>query len=1168
MALTAICNQESYAQKNQHSLRRFITTSTEGRSGHSAKLSLCRGQKLMRVMQLTAAFLLIFGISVSAKSVSQTISISEKNISLENIFTRIEKQTNYVVAANYARFNVQEKVSVDVKDMPIDEFMLLILKNKPFTFEIKSKTIFIKDKTNRMQGLNPKADLSPSLSFVTPPITGIVRSPDGQPIVGANVVIKGTKKGTVTGRDGSFKIEANDGEMLVVSSIGYTEKQLAINNGQVGFVILNPSESKLDEVQIIAYGTTSRRLNTGNLASVKSADISKQPVQNPLQALVGRVPGLQITQATGLPGSGFKVRIQGQNSIAGGNDPFYVIDGVPYTSQLLPGVSSILGTSGTLPPYIPAGAGNPLSFINPADIESIDVLKDADATAIYGSRASNGAILITTKKGKAGKTTANISWRQGYGEVMKKLKLLNTEQYLAMRKEAYVNDGLPVPDANTIADGNNYDLTLWDQHKYTDWQKLLIGNTAKYLDINAGISGGTGNTNFLISGGYKRETSVFLGDFADAKGSLHFSLGHSSADQRFKINLTGSYMTDKNQLPGFDLTEAALTMPPNAPDLFNADGSLNWAPNAAGSTSWGAYATHPVARNFNKNTSITNNLLASSSLSYEIIRGLAIKTSVGYSNLDSKETLIFPHVAVAPERRATTDRFMVLGNNTIRLWNIDPQLSYQQRIGKGKVDVLFGGTIQKNTRQGLQLYAVGYSSDDLLKDIKLASSIILGSSIQSEYNHSGLFGRINYEWKDKYIVNLTGRRDGSSRFGTNNLFHNFGAIGAAWIFSDEQLIKDNFTFLSFGKLKGSYGSTGNDQIGDYRFLNLYSSTGLLPYQGVTGAVPGGLPNPYLQWELTRKLHIGIDLGFLNSRLLFNAGYSRNTSSNQLLNYSLPMTTGFGDISSNFPATIENTNWEFVLNAIIVKNKSTNWTANVNITLPKNKLIAFPGLAESTYSNSLLIGQPMTILQLYQYAGVDPATGLYQVMGRDGKLTSDPRPSYLPDNDLIALLNPDQKFYGGFQNTINYKRFELDVLFQFVKQKGRDYSFGNVPGLFYASSGNQPVEVLSRWQKPGDLSSVRKFATYLKDPPFVSDDALSGSNGPFGDASYIRLKNLSLSWQVPENWLSRMIMQRANVYIQCQNLLTITSYKGLDPENQNIGSVPPLRIISFGIQVYL
>ncbi|HEX4849953.1 MAG TPA: TonB-dependent receptor plug domain-containing protein, partial [Puia sp.] len=351
--------------------------------------------------------------------------------------------------------------------------------------------------------------------------------------------------------------------------------------------------SAIDEVQVIAYGTTTKRFNIGNVATVKAADIEKQPVQNPLLALQGRVPGVVVTQMTGINGGAVKVRIQGQNSFrADGLDPLIVIDGVPYPA-----------TTTSYMEYVVQG-GSPLNYINPSDIESISVLKDADATAIYGSRAANGAILITTKKGKTGKPKLFVDVQQGWGKVTRHVDMMNTRQYLDMRYEAYKNDGIDL--AAQSVSSKNYDLKFWDTTRYTDWQKELIGGAAQYTNINAGVSGGSANVQYLVSATYNRQTTVFPGNFSDKVGGLHFSLNGSSPNQRLRIQLSGSYQYNQNGLPGNDLTQSAVLLEPDAPKLYNEDGSLNWAQTASGRSTW----TNPLVNSlYTEFSNTTSNLV-------------------------------------------------------------------------------------------------------------------------------------------------------------------------------------------------------------------------------------------------------------------------------------------------------------------------------------------------------------------------------------------------------------------------------------------------------------------------------------------------------------------------------------------------------------------------------
>jgi hypothetical protein len=453
----------------------------------------------------------------------------------------------------------------------------------------------------------------------------------------------------------------------------------------------------------------------------------------------------------------------------------------------------------------------------------------------------------------------------------------------------------------------------------------------------------------------------------------------------------------------------------------------------------------------------------------------------------------------------------------------------------------------------------GHNSDEVLENSKAAATIrVIGQAI-GQYKYNALFSRLNYNWEDKYLVNLTARRDGSSRFGSKTQLHNFGSVGAGWIVSSERFMR-KISFLSFLKLRASYGTTGSDQIGDYGFLSLYNNVSNqgLPYQNTTGLAPNELPNPFLEWEETKKLQAGLDMGFYKDRILINGTYSRNRSSNQLLGYNLPSFVGYDNLTLNFPATIQNTSWEFSLQTANIKSKQFSWSTRFNLTIPKNEVYEFPGIETSTYANSLIIGQPLGLTKGYLFAGLDPATGKYMFLDTSNNPTASPVSA-----DRKFYFSSFPRFYGGLENSLNYKNFELSVLFQFVKQKGRNYSFyngTNFPGQFASYAANQPVSVLNHWQKPGDEAAVAPYSTKTTQSKAVSSDYF------YTDASYIRLKNLSLSWQMPSEWIKKVKMQNARIYLQGQNLITITNYKGMDPENLSISSLPPLKLITVGVQV--
>ncbi|MBO9571391.1 MAG: SusC/RagA family TonB-linked outer membrane protein, partial [Chitinophagaceae bacterium] len=929
-------------------------------------------------------------------------------------------------------------------------------------------------------------------------------------------------------------------------------------------VSLEKNISQLDEVQYIAYGTTSRRFSTGNVSTVKAEEIEKQPVQNPLLALQGRVPGVNITQNTGLANGAFNIQIQGQNSIAKGNNPLILIDGVPLAfDQFGAGFLSGPLQGGTSSSY----GNNPINFVNTNDIESIDILKDADATAIYGSRAANGAILITTKKGRSGKIKVGVGLQQGQGKVPQKLDLLNTRQYLDMRYEAFKNDAI---DLATAPASSTYDLKLWDTTKYTDWQKELVGGTAQYTNVTTSLSGGNNTVQYLIGGTFHRSTTVFPGDFANQTADIHFSINTSSVNKRFKLSLTGSYGDNNNKVSGGDLTEY-IFFSPNAPALYNIDGTLNWAPDVNGRSSiYFNPMTSSVVEGYEHNNKM---LIASAQASYILCQGLEVKTTFGYTSIQLHSYRGMTLDAMRPEDRPFGSRNSSFLFSSTGNYIVEPQLSYQKKWNKLSLEAIAGSTIQKDKASATSIVASGFLSDLQLKNLASATTITSNYG-ETNYRYNALFGRLNLQWDNKYIVNLNARRDGSSRFGENNRFSNFWSIGTGWIFTEEKSISNMLPFLSFGKLKGSYGTTGNDGIGDYAYLNTYSFAygGGLPYQGNGALAVDDLKNPYLQWEETKKAMTGIDLGFFKDHILLSAIYCHNTSSNQLLFYRLPTITGASGLMLNFPATVQNTSWEFMLNTINIKSKRFSWTSSVNLTIPKNKVTKFSDIENTSYAkftSGVIVGQPLGVRNYGHHLGVDPARGYY--VRADG--SGHPTTAAVVTNDLSStireLISLLPLYYGGLSNTLTYRGLSLDFLFQFVRQKGPRHLYyynGTLsPGSFsadYAGLSNQPISVLGRWQKPGDAAAIQRFSTEVG----ITSNMIMRDAYYSWDASFVRLKNLSLSWRLPQRCTQWAHLENINVYFSGQNLLTITNYTGLDPESQNSRVLPPLKMWTIGMQL--
>ncbi|MBN8877757.1 MAG: SusC/RagA family TonB-linked outer membrane protein [Sphingobacteriales bacterium] len=1107
-------------------------------------------------MKLLTVFVTIFCLHVSAKTGAQQVTLNLANVTLEKVFEEIQKQTSYNFFFQEDALAKANKVTVKVKNATVKSVLDFCFKDQPFTFEILDKSIVVKQKEETPI---PKSKIPP----IT--ITGKVVNEKGEPIAGASIRVKGSTIGTSTDNNGEFSLSKIDGPItLIISGTETQPQEIVISESGPVTIQLTTKVKEFDQVLFVAYGTTTKRLSTGNVTTVKASEIGKQPVNNPLLALQGYVPGLFITQNSGISGGGVTVRVQGQNSIQSGNDPLYVIDGVPIIPQLT-GTElavNIFGNSGKIAAGSKSAEGNPLNYLDPSNIESITVLKDADATAIYGSRAANGAILVTTKKGKIGKTTVNIDIKKGLAQVPRKLKMLGSRQYLDMRYEAFQNDGLdwtsPFVSAN--------DLKLWDTTRYTDWQETLIGKTAQILGASANISGGTPNIQYLVGATFNQQTTVFPlpSEFADKKGAVNFNLKSTSTDKKFEFLFSGNYVIDFNRLPATDLTASAIQTEPIAPPLYNDDGSLNWQLTSSGVPTF----INPLAFRYEKYENTTKNLIANLSVNYELMPGLEIGSTFGYNNMVTGDFLARPLSAIRPNWRNTVQKNTAFyGNRNINSWIIEPQLNYKKALSFGTIQFLAGGTFNQVFTGGATIVGTGYTSEGNLKDPKAASSLTATNSFNTQYKYSALFGRINYNYRDKYLLNLTARRDGSSRFGSANRLHNFGAIGVGWIFSSEDFITRQLKPLSFGKIRASYGTTGNDQITDYGYLALFQPTENvdIPYQGISTTFPSSPPNPNLQWERTNKFQVGLDLGFINDRILLGITYSDNRSSNQLLPYSMPTVTGFSSIPVvNFPATIQNTSLEISLNTTIIKRKSLSWSINSNFTLPKNKVKEFPGIESSTYAQILVIGQPVNVLKTFHYQGVDPQTGLYSFLSKNDPLKPDRQ------EDANTFISTFPKYYGGLASTLTFKGIQFDFLLQFVKQVGQNFKYFNgsstLPGVFFRGYSNQPETILNRWHNQGDNDALTgKLGTYSFGERIDNIYSLLQSDAVYTDASFIRLKNVAISWNLPHKWVEKIKSSNIQVYVQGQNLLTFTSYQGLDPETQTTFLLPPLRILTTGIR---
>ena len=1102
---------------------------------HSARLR----QKIQRIMKLTALLMIIGTLHVCAGASAQKITLHEKNVSLTKVFRDIRKQTGLDFFYDAALINQAGAVSIDVKDASLQEALDDCFRNTALTFSIRNGAVIINERPPVAApiylGNMPEPIDTPRL------MPGKVTDAKGNPLAGVSVMVKGLGRGTVTNGDGVYLIGVDRRSLLVFSYVGYETQEVPAGTKHSISIVMQLDIAELDQTQVIAYGTTTKRYNTGEQTTVSSREIERYPVSNVLTALQAKVPGLIVSQTSGVPGSSVKVNIRGQNGLTTGTAPLYIVDGIP-----LQGGSYVMQNTGLGNGFQGQDA---LNFINPLDIESVDVLKDADATAIYGSRGANGVILITTKKGKAGATRVVLNAYTGISNVPYRPKVLNLQQYLEMRHEAKRNDGTTI----TAAD---YDINgTWDSTHYTNWGKKLLGN-GQTSNAQISVSGGSGGTQFLISGNYRRQNNIEqLFGGKDQTGALHFNISNTSPDGRLSASLTGGYTYDVNTIPPGDEFSSIYTLAPDAPNLLNADGSLNFQN--------GSFPGNPLLASRYLNKTSSNNFMANATFSYRLLQGLELKAILGYNKQQINEFLGTPAAAYYPGYGITTGSAnFTTDNNTY--WSLEPQINYTRDIGKGHLTATIGYSLQKQTQEALPLQATGYTSDLLLSSPTAGTSLSalagFGYSL-SVYKFTGNFGRINYIWDNKYLLDLTGRYDGSTKFGPDHRFHLFSAVGAGWIFTEEKFFK-GLRFLNFGKLRASYGVTGNDQIGNGLYVSSYYSTGY-SYQGTPSVLPSNIANPDISWETTRKAELAMELHFFKSRIELTGNYFRNRTSDLLSSYQVPSTTGFLSVTRNEPGLVQNKGFDLTLTTNNIRSKNFSWSTTILFTKMRNQVLQYPPTTPAQQAaTNLYVGWPPNVVRLYKFAGVNTQTGVYQYYNAKGVITSS---NLALGVDNTVLLDPNPKYFGSVGNTFSYKGWSLDVLFRFIKQQGRS-ALSMATSFLPAgwSQFNVSTTALGRWQKQGDVASAMKYtASFLN---YTSYSYLLYSTAGWSDASYVRLQNASLNYTFDNAWTKKMHMQHLRLYVLGENLLTITHYGGVDPETQTLNHLPLTRTITGGLQV--
>lgn len=1112
--------------------------------GNDAFIKASPWSKLWLIMRLTTIVLLVTSLHVSAGVYSQKVTISVKATPLEKVLNQIKQQTGYSFFWSDQLIAQAPAVSVRLKDATLTQALDACLHGLPLEYEIKEQERFVYIKPAAIKPPVVTEQLPAPKKDSTWTIAGRVTDEQGLPLGGASIRVKGSNTVVSCDAKGYFKLTTRPAHtILVVSFVGYKDKEQLVSGSTSLAIALSQSDSELDQIQVIGYGsmTTAKRLNTGDVTTITAEEIRKNPVNNVLEAIQGKVPGLFIQQVTGQPGGAFTMRLRSAaNFSAGAPAPLVVVDGVMYPGGTLPLSSNT--TYGTAN-FLKGGSG--LNYINPNDIESISVLKDADATALYGTSGAYGVVLITTKKAKLGTPPSlNANVYTGISVLGATATLMNTQEYLMLRREALKNDGATAGPLDKDVNGT------WPEDRYHDFREDLLGSNAQTTNASLTYSGGSQNTGYMISGSLRNNGNIQRHKGSSTDGTIRFSLNSNTNDNKFSISLSGAYLSSKSNMVPVDFSTDVTLAAPNSPSLFLPDGSINWSEGA-----------NDVADDINKQyENVTNNLLGNGSLVYKPVRQLTLRADVSYNEIAGREFMGYPTTTKPPTyTNAALETHSLVHNYNVRTISVSPYAAYSMKVfGKGDLNMTLGGRVDNKLSTFNEIHGEGFASDALLRNPSVGSKVTTSYG-STPYRSLGAYAIVKFIWDQKYIVNLNGRRDGSTKFGDGKKFGNFGSVALAWIFSEESFFRKLAPFISFGKLRGSTGLIGGDAVGDFAYLSIYQAlTGT--YQNKSGLAIGRLANPALSWEKNRNSEAGIELGFFNDRVFAEVSAYRNIATNQLIGQPMPSVTGVTSMPVNSDATIRTSGWEMSLSATAIKTKDFSWSVRGNISIPKSKLVKLP--VTTTLAANYVLNKPVTGVLLYKYEGINPQTGYYRFTAANGT-TDDYMFGLDEQKDKTAFLDLAPKFYGAFQNGFRYKRLSLDFTFNFTKRVGKNI-LAQQPLPFGYMGINGGTYWLNRWQKPGDITNVPRVSTSLFD--WFRHFYYQESTGAYSDASYVRLQNVSTRYSVNPQSLRKLGVKDLSIYLQGQNLLTISDYGGLDPENLDAATIPPMRVFTAGINV--
>jgi TonB-dependent starch-binding outer membrane protein SusC len=1001
----------------------------------------------------------------------------------------------------------------------------------------------------------------------TKEVTGkVTDSKDGIPIPGVTVRAKGAVSAVATDINGLFKLSVDSkSKVLVFSYVGYNDLEVPVSGLSSLNISLVASDKSLSEVIVVGYGTKLKRDVTGSVAKVGAKELNNTPVTSFESALQGRAAGVQVSQQNGKVGQGINVRIRGSASVTAGNEPLYVVDGIPLQN-------TNLSSNGA--------ATNSLADINTNDIESIEILKDASAAAIYGSRASNGVVLITTKKGKSGKSKIEFGYFTGTQKPTGKREFLNAKEFVDYTRIAAVNAFRIDPsfDYVTFAEGR---LKRYSAGT-TDYETAKIDNNwgdaafqkAPISQYDLNFSGGSEKTTFYMGGQYLDQDGILVKN-GFKRYSVRLNLEHKVRDwlsMGMNLSFTRSINNRVSNDDQFSTPLQIVALSPITPFIDPRTGLTSGALDPATgkpNTNYPVYYNPLLNAEDASYKTTVNRTLGNLFASVHLLKGLNFRTELGMDQMNQNEESYAGRLTARNQGVPSGHGFY--SSDQILNLNLNNFFQYNKSFGKQDLDVVLGTSYQDWRIASSSATGEQFPSDAYKKLASAASPTAVSSS-GSSWKLLSYFARANYKFNDRYLLALSGRYDGSSRFGANNRYGFFPAASAGWIISEEKFLQ-NIKWLNFLKLKASYGLTGNSEIPDFAARGLY--TGNAGYGGLAGQHPTQLANPDLKWESTASFDAGIETSVFTNRITIEVDYYTRNTRDLLLNVNVPGTSGFSTQLRNV-GKLTNKGLEFTINTENIVSRNFRWSSSINFGANQNKITDLGGQEIGTL-NKAKEGQPLGVFYAREFAGADPANGdalfIKNTVGTDGKIDRSTTNDYNAAVD-VRIGKPTPDFIYGVRNFFTYKGIELDVLLQGVHGN----QIFNGGGQYMSASGsngfdNQTRDQLNSWKKAGDITMVPEARMFLA-------NGTDNSSRYISEGSYLRVKAVTLGYNLPKSLLTKLHLDKARFYVRGQNLFTITKYKGWDPEvnadyqasniNQGVDfySAPQLKTIVFGLNIGL